>query len=64
MTIEEKQKSMELEVRTLIQNMKDLLNKSSLIRKDNPNSWVYLSALTLTKNKLIELEIELIEIVK
>jgi hypothetical protein len=44
--------------------MKDLLNKSSLIRKDNPNSWVYLSALTLTKNKLTELENELIEIIK
>ena len=63
MSLNEKLTIKEKSVKLLFENIKTSLNKTSTFSKQNPNDWKYLTVLSLTENKLIELENQLKEII-
>ena len=63
MSLNEKLTTKEKLVKLLFENIKSSLNKTSTFSKQNPSDWKYLTVLSLTENKLIELENQLKEII-
>ncbi len=63
MSLNEKLAIKEKSVKLLFENIKSGLNKTSTFSKHNPNDWKYLTVLSLTENKLTELENQLKEII-
>jgi hypothetical protein len=63
MSLNEKLTIKEKSVKLLFENIKSSLNKTSTFRKQNPNDWKYLTVLSLTENKLMELENQINEII-
>ncbi len=63
MSLNEKLTTKEKSVKLLFENIKSCLNKTSTFSKQNPNDWKYLTVLSLTENKLMELENQIKEIV-
>ena len=62
MSLNEKIIIKEKSIRVLFENIKNTLNKTSKICKENPNDWRYLTILSLTETNLLELENQLKEI--
>ena len=62
MSLNEKIILKEKSIRVLFENIKNTLNKTSKISKENPNDWRYLTILSLTETSLLELENQLKEI--
>ncbi len=62
MTLNEKITIKEKSIRGLFENIKNTLNKTSKISKENPNDWRYLTILSFTETSLLELENQLKEI--
>jgi hypothetical protein len=62
MSLNEKIIIKEKSIRVLFENIKNTLNKTSKISKENPNDWKYLTILSLTETGLLELENQLKEI--
>jgi len=63
MSLNEKLTIKEKSVKLLFENIKTSLNKTSTFSKQNPNDWKYLTVLSLTENKLMELENQINEII-
>ncbi len=63
MSLNEKLTIKEKTVKLLFENIKSNLNKTSTFSKQNPNDWKYLTVLSLTENKLMELENQIKEII-
>jgi hypothetical protein len=63
MSLNEKLTNKEKSVKLLFENIKTSLNKTSTFSKQNPNDWKYLTVLSLTENKLMELENQINEII-
>lgn len=63
MSLNEKLTTKEKSVKLLFENIKSSLNKTSTFSKQNPNDWKYLTVLSLTENKLMELENQIKEII-
>ncbi|MCX6189462.1 MAG: hypothetical protein NTW54_07665 [Bacteroidetes bacterium] len=63
MSLNEKLTIKEKSVKLLFENIKTSLNKASTFSKQNPNDWKYLTVLSLTENKLKELENQINEII-
>jgi hypothetical protein len=63
MSLNEKLTIKEKSVKLLFENIKASLNKTSTFSKQNPNDWKYLTVLSLTENKLMELENQINEII-
>jgi hypothetical protein len=63
MSLNEKLIIKEKSVKLLFENIKTSLNKTSTFSKQNPNDWKYLTVLSLTENKLMELENQINEII-
>ena len=63
MMLDEKLRDKETSIKLLLENIKSNLNKTSTFSKQNPSDWKYLTVLSLTENKLIELENQLKEII-
>lgn len=62
MSLNEKIILREKSIRILFENIKNTLNETSKISKENPNDWRYLTILSLTETSLLELENQLKEI--
>jgi len=55
MTIKESVTEKEKNVKTLLEQLRNNLNKESVNFNTNPNSWSYLTSLAYAENKLKEL---------
>jgi hypothetical protein len=62
MSLNEKIIIKEKSIRIMFENIKNTLNNTSKFSKENPNNWTYLTILSLTETKLLELENQLKEV--